>query len=485
MRVILASLKDKINQFSTPNKFRHLETFLQLDFSDGFTRSTRFTIEMAARSYSNIRRDYEDLFQCWVKWVELQKKSIEDMNGEDVEVTREKVDSLEPDLFLMRVEDKFKGFIEEHATIYHNMEYLELPFVTTQQQNPRISNLSSSQLKNVEAQRGDSQDWQGLLKELEKVRIATEKIAEASAGVVPSGGCSHKRHKINLKKMDPPTFSGNMLDFPEFKRRWNNIVHINEIPETQELEMLREVLESEARRAIHSSRSLENAWMKLERRYGDSTLIAQKLKKQLKNLRLDANIEHEQVIELHDKVEEIVHKLKDMKHEEVLKHDSEFIGAIYRLLPNHCKADWTMMDPADYDDKWTAFDIFLESAYLQATRARQEFNAMGDLEEVQAVFQVRVRDKEVDMKNLPKQESQLLCQKPHVRRALLPHPHSPLPPKSSRVSSRPWRRVNHVDRGQTDEYETRQQGPCNNNVDRNLNCDYASVFYPQYLSSDM
>ena len=60
-----------------------------------------------------------------------------------------------------------------------------------------------------------------------------------------------------------------------------------------------------------------------------------------------------------------------MNHESALSADTEFRGAIYRLLPPQQQSDWTRVDPAEHKNTWEAFLWFLRGAYRQAYRAKE------------------------------------------------------------------------------------------------------------------
>ena len=113
-------------------------------------------------------------------------------------------------------------------------------------------------------------------------------------------------------------------------------------------------------------------------RYGNTSLIAEKLKRSLKNLKLKKKLDHDRIIELHDQVTNSVNRLKAVKAEHALTADPEFRSAVFRLLPPMQQSNWTLMDRTGYASNWEAFYAYLKQAYVQATRAREEYAAMED-----------------------------------------------------------------------------------------------------------
>lgn len=79
-----------------------------------------------------------------------------------------------------------------------------------------------------------------------------------------------------------------MVEFPDFKRKWKAQVAKCRLAEDLELDRLKDSLNPEARRAIYSMYTLEEAWRKLDMRYGNKSLISEKLKIELKSMKLSA-----------------------------------------------------------------------------------------------------------------------------------------------------------------------------------------------------
>ena len=89
---------------------------------------------------------------------------------------------------------------------------------------------------------------------------------------------------------------------------------------------------------------MPKAWKVLENLYGDKDLIANILKNQLKNVKIKGKIEYEVVIELATDVNNIVLRLKAIDREEMLHVDNEFLGAVFRCLPNNSQIQWLQFE---------------------------------------------------------------------------------------------------------------------------------------------
>ena len=136
---------------------------------------------------------------------------------------------------------------------------------------------------------------------LQKARIDSiemsivTKTKESHAAV--SGRTSGSGHTY-LKKVDPPKFSGDILDFPEFKRKWAAIVTRENLEQESELDRLRDQVPETARKMLIGEKSLTNAWAILTRLYGNKTMLANKLKGKLKDVKGSGKEDHDIIINL-------------------------------------------------------------------------------------------------------------------------------------------------------------------------------------------
>ena len=76
------------------------------------------------------------------------------------------------------------------------------------------------------------------------------------------------------------------------------------------------------------------AWEILDRLYGDTKLISQKLKNRMKNLKMSSKESHEIVIEVHEEVDYLVQRLLKLKVKDLLDTDNDYLNAIYMKLPH-------------------------------------------------------------------------------------------------------------------------------------------------------
>ena len=173
-----------------------------------------------------------------------------------------------------------------------------------------------------------------------------------------------------LKKADPPKWQGDPLEFADFKRRWINQVTTAKLPPETELDRLRENIPSQAAKALFGETIMAKAWKVLESLYGDKDLIANKLKKQLKGIKVKGKHDYDIIIDLVTDVNNIVLRLKTIDAEPMLHVDSEFLSAVFRVLPTNSQVKWLDFDKSLHKSKWAAFMQFMEVAREQALQTK-------------------------------------------------------------------------------------------------------------------
>ena len=181
---------------------------------------------------------------------------------------------------------------------------------------------------------------------------------------------SHGPSHTYLKKQDPPKFNGDILDFPEFKRRWKSQVSNEKLEEQAELDRLRDNLPENGKKMLIGERSLNNAWKTLDKMFGNKTMLANKLKSKLKNISVSAKEDHEIVINLVVEVKSIIYSLTEMKLQDMLKYDDEYLAAIFRVLPANEKTKWLDFSKSSFPSTWNAMESFLDDAHERATETK-------------------------------------------------------------------------------------------------------------------
>ena len=126
----------------------------------------------------------------------------------------------------------------------------------------------------------------------------------------------------------------------------------------------------------------------LESLYGDKDLIANKLKKQLKNIKVKGKQDYDIIIDLVTDVKNIVLRLQSIEAEEMLHVDNEFLGAIFRVLPTNSQVKWL-----DFDKSVTSVGkLVIEPGTVQKSRSMLSMHLLIIKEEIK-ILEIKLRKK--------------------------------------------------------------------------------------------
>ena len=274
--------------------------------------------------------------------IQLEVRQMED-GGESLA----KVQSLKSDLHA--IDDKIDGFLNNLINQY-------------------VALLDSNEAEEKETMRAE-------VTKREKLRISnlllilSKKIKEnipSHTSSNHSSAPSERKEQTFLRKTDPPKWDGDPVNFADFMRKWKAQVSTANLPSESELDRLRDNVPVQAAKALFGESDMAKAWKLLEGLYGDKDLIANKLKSQLKNIRIKAKHDYDVVIELVTEVNNIVLRLQALGVEEMLHVDNEFLSAVYRALPSNSQVEWLKFDKNLFRSKWAAAMKFLDEARNQA-----------------------------------------------------------------------------------------------------------------------
>ena len=197
--------------------------------------------------------------------------------------------------------------------------------------------------------------------------IAKKKNTNPTTG---SGSSSRTGFSTFFEKQKPPKFSGDCLDYNEWQIKWGEVVHCHNIPEQQELGILKESIPEMAQKKLYKVIDLKTAWEKLKNLSGDDSLIIQKLKSRLRDLKIIKKEPHEVIIEIKDEVEYLVKRLTELKSVDLLHRERDYLTCLYMLLPQVYKDKWDYMDKEGFSNHWEAFISMMDSCYAKALDKR-------------------------------------------------------------------------------------------------------------------
>ena len=159
------------------------------------------------------------------------------------------------------------------------------------------------------------------------------KVPEANSSIqVP---LATRPKVVDLKKSEPPKFKGDILEFPEFKRKWKALVSNAGLPDQSEVDKLKDSVTKEGRDLLYGVTNMEEAWKRLDKKFGDPRLISNQLKNDLKNVKADGRTDAEKIKNLKIKVDNLVQQMITQKCDVVLVHDPEFLSNVFNAMPNY------------------------------------------------------------------------------------------------------------------------------------------------------
>ena len=115
--------------------------------------------------------------------------------------------------------------------------------------------------------------------------------------------------------------------------------------------------------------SLKEAWIILDKIYGKSFDLRNKLKQEFLGINISARTSPLIEIEIYEKVHKLASRIRAAKAQNLLDSDFEYISIIYKLLPENQKEKWVTVAPSN--PTWESFYSFLEGVYDRALLKKQ------------------------------------------------------------------------------------------------------------------
>ena len=170
-----------------------------------------------------------------------------------------------------------------------------------------------------------------------------------------SSSSSEKKHdQTYLKKIDPSDYKGDIIEYADFVRKWKAQVGKAGLNPDSELDRLRDHVPARVARALYGETTMAGAWNVLDKLYGDKDLVANKLKVQLKNIKPKGRNDHDVIIDLVTEVNNISLRLKTLNMDQILQVDSEFLSAVFRVLPSNSQLEWLKFESLHLTPSGTA-----------------------------------------------------------------------------------------------------------------------------------
>ena len=83
------------------------------------------------------------------------------------------------------------------------------------------------------------------------------------------GTAAVSKEQTYLKKIDPPEFDGDIIGYPDFKRKWKANVSNAHLSVEGELDRLKDNIPEQAAKLIFSEATMDSAWKVLDQMYNE------------------------------------------------------------------------------------------------------------------------------------------------------------------------------------------------------------------------
>ena len=121
------------------------------------------------------------------------------------------------------------------------------------------------------------------------------------------------------------------------KKDWGIEVSPSGLPELFELNYLKNSIPSSANDRLYEVDSLKEAWIILDKIYGKSFDLRNRLKQEFLGINISARTSPLIEIEIYVKVRKLASRIRAAKAQNLLDSDFEYISIIYKLLPENQK----------------------------------------------------------------------------------------------------------------------------------------------------
>ena len=125
-----------------------------------------------------------------------------------------------------------------------------------------------------------------------------------------------------------------------------------------ELNHLKNSIPPAAKDSLYEIETLKEAWSILEKIYGMSFDLRNRLKQEFLGINISAKMSPLIELEIFEKVHKLASRIRAAKAQNLLDFHFEYISIIYKLLPESQQEKWVSIAPSD--PTWESFYTFLE-----------------------------------------------------------------------------------------------------------------------------
>ena len=143
-----------------------------------------------------------------------------------------------------------------------------------------------------------------------------------------------------MERLPLPKFSGNQLEYVEFKNLFSELSKPLKWSEPTALEYLKRALTPPLQYIIRGSKTRGEAWGRLDDHYADRVGQVRLIMKNLASLELSKGRMYEKLEKLNNEIRHAESLLKELKAEKKLETDITLVATFLQKLPGEARRDW-------------------------------------------------------------------------------------------------------------------------------------------------
>ena len=168
-------------------------------------------------------------------------------------------------------------------------------------------------------------------------------------------------HKIEMEKCKVPTFDGDTIAYPEFKRSWQKVAGSN-WDEDNQLEQLKFKVDSHTKRIISRCRTMTEVWAALDNEYAQEEEIVNAVNAQLKKLKSADCSTSEYIVSLRNHIpvlESALESANGLEHLQTPDKENFLVDKFDSLM----QRDWEYYKSKNSGKTWDRFFAFILDRY--------------------------------------------------------------------------------------------------------------------------
>ena len=173
------------------------------------------------------------------------------------------------------------------------------------------------------------------------LRDARQNLTRKESTIQVSFGSNPQFSRNYLEKLSLPAFSGKVADYPSFRQRFKDLTANEGYPNSVVVEHLKNATPKDCHHIVEGSSSPEEAWARLDEKFGDATMTVVTVQTALLNLDLNKYREYDRVERLYDEISRALRLLAPLKAENALARDIKLVSRLVEKLPDDMQIEWS------------------------------------------------------------------------------------------------------------------------------------------------